>query len=344
MTSIKYISHGAQLTGGYLHEKHLAQNLAEHINATYTESRQWQYYETKKAHLNLLKWAYKESTASIQICVSRLALPIIFKNLFSNRKTLVIWHYYDDKDRKSKWLKNYYHLLVQTALFIAPKKLAFVAVAPFWKSYFEKEFKLKQVFYFPNLFDPKTYANLSLVKVEKQIHLGQVSFKNSAELFLLAELLFHKGYTCYFSTNDPKKVYQSKFYEVIYFENHTDFLNKMAESAYTLTMPAIAEGWNRIAHESLLVGTQVIGFNKGGLGDLLRGANALVVGTKPVNNQIEAFTLREFGSTPPPPSVVNALYIITNNITSAINQNFLNQFTTNQTSSYLEEISTWCKS
>ena len=343
MTNLTYISHGAQITGGYLHEKHLAESLAKTLNITLNETRQWQYFESKKAHFSLLLWAYKNANAHINLCVSRLALPSILKNLFNKKKTLVVWHYYDDKDKKSKFLRSYYHILVRVALFISPNKLAFVAVAPYWKNYFEKEFKLKKVFYFPNLFEPNSYAKYRGTAKKKQIHLGQVSFKNSAELFFLAEQLSGKGYECYFSTNDPKKVYQSKYYQVIYFENHADYLQQMAASEYTLAMPSIAEGWNRIAHESLLVGTQVIGFNKGGLGDLLRGANALLVGTKPVNNSVEAFSANLFGNTPPPPSVVNALYLILNKVSPPIHDEFLSHFRTDKTEEYLQEITQWCQ-
>jgi len=343
LTSLNHISHGAQITGGYLHEKHLSESLAKALGATHHELRQWHYFENKNAHISLLIWAYKNAHADINLCVSRLALPSILKNIFSKRKTLVVWHYFDDFDKKSKFLKSYYHLLVRVALLISPNKLAFVAVAPYWKNYFEKEFKLKKVFYFPNLFEPNVYATYRGTEKKKQIHLGQVSFKNSAELFYIAEQLANRGYTCYFSTNDPKKVYQSNYYQVIYFEKHTDYLQEMAASEYTLAMPAIAEGWNRIAHESLLVGTQVIGFNKGGLGDLLRGANAFIVGTKPIHPAIAAFSAKEFTNQTPPPSVVNALYLILNKAKAPIDEAFLATFDSHKTVQYLREITQWCK-
>ncbi|MCG9880374.1 MAG: glycosyltransferase family 4 protein [Bacteroidia bacterium] len=344
LQQLKYISHGEQITGGYLHEQFLAKSLANALNLPFVESRQWALFEDKKAHINLLKWAFNESDSLIQISVSRLALPIIIKNLFSSKKTIIVWHFFDAKDGKSKFLRRYYNWLVRLALFIPAKKLAFVTVAPYWTSFFKDEFKLKKVFFFPNLIEEKEYDLPQKFVNKKQIHLGQVSFKNSAELFLLAELLHNKGYQCYMSTNDPKKVYQSKFYEVIYFEKHSDYLQKMASSAYTLAMPSIAEGWNRVAHESLLVGTQVIGFNKGGLGDLLKGANALMIGTKPISAHIPAFIEKEFGSSQcPPPSVVNALYIVLNELNAPINKEFLHQFSVSKTQNYLNELVQWCK-
>jgi hypothetical protein len=342
LIKLNYISHGRQVTGGYLHEKNLAEKLSKALAIELHELRQWQYFENLQAHIKLLHWAFKMSDADLNICVSRLALPSILKNIFSNRKTLVVWHYFDEKDKKSKFLKTYYQILIRISLFIPSKKLAFIAVAPYWKSYFEKEFKLKKVFYFPNLFQPNLYEKFIGSSKKKQIHLGQVSFKNSAELFYLAEQLFVRGYFCYFSTNDPKKVYESAYYKVIYFNNHDEYLQHMAESEYTLAMPAIEEGWNRIAHESLLVGTQVIGFNKGGLGDLLRGSNAFMIGSKPINNQIEHFKTREFGNnTMPPPTVVNAMYLILNQIQAPINRPFLDQFNDNKAPEFIAPICDW---
>ena len=58
----------------------------------------------------------------------------------------------------------------------------------------------------------------------------------------------------------------------------------MAESEYTLALTRVNEGWNRIAHESLLVNTPVIGYVRGGLGNLLYGSGAITV-----HNAGEAF-------------------------------------------------------
>jgi RNA-binding protein YlmH len=57
------------------------------------------------------------------------------------------------------------------------------------------------------------------------------------------------------------------------------YLLEMASSEYTLAYIAINEGWNRVAHESILVGTQVIGVNKGGLGNLIAESGSLTAAT-----------------------------------------------------------------
>ena len=55
------------------------------------------------------------------------------------------------------------------------------------------------------------------------------------------------------------------------------WLSAVYDKYLQLRVLNFAEGWNRVAHESFLVGTQVIGPKLGGLGDLLSGANGHIV-------------------------------------------------------------------
>lgn len=108
-----------------------------------------------------------------------------------------------------------------------------------------------------------------LKTTKKQIHLGQWSFKNHPDVFEVAKQLTEKGYYCYFSTNFKDFAKKTNHYEVVYFEQFEDYLIQMAISEFTLALTAINEGWNRVAHESILVGTPVIAYAKAGLLDLV---------------------------------------------------------------------------
>jgi glycosyltransferase involved in cell wall biosynthesis len=52
--------------------------------------------------------------------------------------------------------------------------------------------------------------------------------------------------------------------------SHGDFPVFLAAMDVTVTIPSFEEGWSRVAHESLLAGTPVVGTDTGGLGELLR--------------------------------------------------------------------------
>ncbi len=328
-----------------MHEKHLAENLYKALGSDrfiYKELRQWKHFETIATQFKLFVWAFKNANAAVNVCVARLAIPAILRNLFNENKIIVVWHYYDTNDGKSKFLKNWYHALVNLATWIPKKKLCFVAVSPFWEQFFQDYFELKQVLLFPNYFDPIIYSNYQKIAKKKQIHLGQESFKNSREVFNLAKTLSEHGYLCYFSSNDPAKMKLHTDYEVRHFANFEEYLTEMAASEYTLAMPYVNEGWNRVAHESLLVGTQVIGFDKGGLGDLLKGANAFLVGEIEYTNTAN----ENYGKTiiESPSSIIEqVLTIILSNKQKPINLGFLKEFEMDKTGKALVPLLDWCR-
>ncbi len=278
---IKYISHGKHVTGGYLHEKFLFESLTEYyksnkIECNPVETRKWEFFEGFRAHLNLLFWAFKEANADINITVSRLALPVIVRNFFSNKKTLVVLHNYDPDDGKNYSLKIYYYLLFALLKFVSKNRVAIISVAHYWENYFKIKKGISSVFLFPNFFNAEAYLKYKSVQKNKSIYLGQYSNKNDKNIFELAKQLHELNYSCYFSTNDKSRVKVEPYYTIEFFEKFEDYLNKMAVCRYTLALTEINEGWNRVAHESLLVGTPVIGYERGGLGELLRGSHSLI--------------------------------------------------------------------
>nr|MBP6301735.1 hypothetical protein [Bacteroidia bacterium] len=111
------------------------------------------------------------------------------------------------------------------------------------------------------------------------VHLGQYSSKNDPALFDLAEKLHEDGYFCYFTTMQEREACKLEHYSVLY-EPREDYLTRMASSLYTVAFIRINEGWNRVAHESILVGTPVVGNDAGGLGDLLRESGSRLIADK----------------------------------------------------------------
>lgn len=55
-----------------------------------------------------------------------------------------------------------------------------------------------------------------------------------------------------------------------------DYILLLAASDVVLTMSTFAEGWNRTAHEAMLVGTPVVGSGSGGMRELLAGGGQLI--------------------------------------------------------------------
>jgi hypothetical protein len=276
-----YLSHGKYLTGGFLHEKFYAESLLAFLRSLghkieFEQIRENQFFDNWFAHLQLLLLGLKHSSANINLLVSRFALPALIKSIFTNNKYILVFHYEDERDKSSFVLKSYFKLFFVLLNLIKPQNLAILVVAPFWETYFRNKVKDFTVIYFPNLFSLKEYNSIKAVKQAKRIHLGQWSWKNDNKVFELADRLNELGYDCYFSTNNFDESGRFESYEIIA-EIRESYLKRMASSAYTIAFTAINEGWNRVAHESILLGTNVIGFNSGGLGDLLIESNSFIV-------------------------------------------------------------------
>ncbi|MFN4084174.1 MAG: hypothetical protein ACK4K9_11135 [Bacteroidia bacterium] len=269
-------------------------------------------------YIRLLLFGFFKANASINIVVARIALAAIIRNWFNTKKVIIVLHYFDERDGKSLLLKYYYKVLFYFIKNSNPQKVAVVVVADFWKQFFEK-LGFNKVFVFYNFFDPNVYKPYFGSTKENLIHLGQYSWKNDNEIFSLAQKLHKKGFKCYFTSNNKnEESLSTEYYKVIY-QNFIEYLDMMSRSRYTLAFTAINEGWNRVAHESMLVGTPVIAYGNGGLGELVKGANNFIV-----NNIDEAFV------------------IIINNEKAETDFNFLSRFNNTNAIKAINEIYIWC--
>lgn len=279
---IKYISYGILKTGGYRHEKSLFDTcVAYHQSKTNTEAilhRRKKLFTNIFAHLDLLIWSFFKSSGDINIVTARTAISAMLRNRFNKSEVWIVLHNFDPNDGKSKLLKWYYEQMFKMLKNSRHGRFKVLAVSPFWEKYFKEEKQIKHTYLFPNLFRLSVYDEVATDKKNGWVHLGQFSGKNDPEIIRLAQALSSDGYYCYFSTLDDNaaKTHNGK-YEIIKFFNFRDYLEHMARSCCTLALTGINEGWNRVAHESILVGTPVIGFDKGGLGDLLRESNSIIV-------------------------------------------------------------------
>lgn len=281
--TIKYLSHGLHKTGGYRYEQFLFDEICQHYKkenyrVKAISIRKEKFYKSFFQHLYLFFWANVKAQANLNIVVSRLALPAIFRNLFTIRKVYIVWHNYDENEAKSFALKCYYQCLFWMLRNFHFKNVQIITGAHFWVDFFSQKINHKnKVNYFPNLFDIHFYNAFQTKQKQNKVHLGQWHPKNDPAIFQLAEKLHQNGFTSYFSSLDASLVKEEKHYSIKHFENFESYLQCMAESEYTIAFTQLNEGWNRLAHESILVGTSVIGYNKAGLGELLQLSNSFKV-------------------------------------------------------------------
>lgn len=268
----KYISHGAFETGGYRLEKSLCENLGDVEEFRFREN-----YRGILGWIRLFFLSFSAAKADVVITVARLAWPVFLRNLFSKNKMILVLHNYDITDGKP----GLYYRLLDIFLRKAAKKpsrIALVVVAKYWSDFLKTHFGIdKNVFLFPNTFPMAKLAFYRdvVTKNKRLIHLGQYSGKIDKKAYrLLIHTLEARGFGCYFSSERDLKNVE---FPITVFNTHEAYLKQMALSAYTVILNSIDEGWNRVAHESFLVGTQVIAFPKGGLKELVETGNGFLV-------------------------------------------------------------------
>lgn len=272
---IRYLSHGSIKTGGYRHELFLAQTL-EQNNINHVLKVLRKPYDVQGAeHLKLQWWGFKNTFSKMVVVGGRLALVALLRNVFSRNRIYIVLHHFDTEDGKSTALKLYYDCLFHLIAYFK-KRVQIVVVSPYFQTFFQQQLE-RDILLFPNFFDTQYLSEFSTTHKKMLICLGQWSEKNSAEIFVLAELLTMRGYQCYFSSLNKNMAAQKEHYKITFIETYEGYLQQLAECRYTIAFPAINEGWNRVAHESILVGTTVIGLKKGGLGNLLEESNMLLV-------------------------------------------------------------------
>ena len=277
---IKYISYGKYETGGYKHELFFAEQLQQFLNqkgehVSLEIDRKNRFYTNPFAYLKLFLLGLTANT-NYNIVVARVALFAVLRYAFTQNKVYIVLHNFDEYDGKSFWLNLYYDALFFVLKNTKNDNISIVTVAPFWVKYFKEKIKHNiNVFHFPNFFDGEFYSDFIAVNKKKQIHLGQWSFKNHADVFEIAKQLTEQGYYCYFSTNFKDFATKTSNYEVVYFDQFENYLTQMALSEFTLAIIGINEGWNRVAHESILVGTPVIAYAKAGLLNLVNESKSI---------------------------------------------------------------------
>lgn len=268
--SIHYISHGLYETGGYLHETALCEALGGA-----TEIRFRRNFKGIFGWLLLFCKAFFVNPAPVSVTVARLAWPVYLRNAFNGSKIILVLHNLDKNDGKPKL----YFILLSAFIKLAKrrnKKIKIVVVSQFMRDKLEDEYGLKRkgisnaVCVFPNVFDTIKYDFYKDIsqKNTQLIHLGQYSEKIDKKAYHnLNFSLKNAGYVCYFSS--PIEINISDF-PITYFNTHEAYLKQMARSAYTVIVNSVEEGWNRVAHESLLVGTPILACAKGGVNEIIQ--------------------------------------------------------------------------
>ncbi len=276
---LTYVSHGAYSAGGHRHELFFANSIAQSLRFAGKEAelqilRAERNFRGPAEWMQLLGWCFISSQGDAVITTKLGAMPALLRQKLNPKKTLlIVMHYFDKRDWQGAAFKTYMAALIKYLRFAKPKKVGVVAVSPFYQKLFRRLLPGTAVFLFPNLFSAAEYVPYSTQSKSKDVILGQYSRKNDMDALVeLSSRLRAADYNPVafnIQTGDA----HSPHFEIKRFASKASYLQAMARATATIAFPAVNEGWPRMVHESLLVNTPVIGYHKGGLGDLLHEGN-----------------------------------------------------------------------
>lgn len=210
--------------------------------------------------------------------------PALFLNWsrVAESRKILMWHHYDPDAFAggSAGLSLFYSALFRRLLGHASSIDCLVVEGSYWRSFFTR-FPFRRIEIIYNAFDLSAYE----VDAARVSALRQKLNPQNRILVYVGQLLRYKGILDIhreLGCSDRYLLVGSGARDVdlplLHFSgSFEEYKHLLAACDVSLSMSKMWEGWNRTAHESLLVGTPVIGNGVGNSGELLEGAGQRIV-------------------------------------------------------------------
>lgn len=260
-----------QYTGGTLYEI----DAIESIKREYSISVNSNYIKKE----NTIKYFLKKHKRTIQadICVSD-PYVLAFNKLDYKKYNIAIIHHIDESLAKSSFLGK---LFLNQLLKNLKKVDLVVVVSKFWESYL-RTYGIQNIkiiynsyalldFTFEDQDAISLKERLKLDPKKPTIYLGKHTQGKGVD-----EILKHIDCSKFNLIASGKGAAQNDKYQSVFLsKKEFPMLLKIAD--VVLAMSTMPEGWNRIAHEAMLVKTPVIGSGSGGMRELLENSGQKIV-------------------------------------------------------------------
>lgn len=179
------------------------------------------------------------------------------------------------------------HPLVQGHHFLTLKNLIankknihrLIVISKYWQDYFfHLGFNNIEILYCG--FDPKKFviseSQIQEFKNKYNLHGKKIIYIGNSQRKKGADLVYNqlKNSDCFLVTSGNKDIDLPCLNLNL---NPTEYLCLLKSSQAVITYSQFKEGWNRVAHEAMMLGVPVIGSGLGGMGELLQGGNQKIV-------------------------------------------------------------------
>ncbi len=218
----------------------------------------------------------RASTPDADVVIKQ-PFPIVFGRRLPGAQIGVV-HHFDLAGAKSSPRFALFNAVLRRRL---REMDAVVAVSQFWKDYLERN-GCNNVHVIFNSFPTDEYQysqedvgnfleNYNIDSEKPIVYIGNAS--RSKGVYEVYEQLSDKDYTMIMTgrTNGAPDL------PVRYFNlTQRDYHLLLKASSVVVTMSRMLEGWNRVAHEALLLGTPVVGSGAGGMRELLTNGGQII--------------------------------------------------------------------
>jgi glycosyltransferase involved in cell wall biosynthesis len=197
-----------------------------------------------------------------------------------DKKILILHHYYNDEN-----IYPFLNAILKNRLLSNLNKFdSIIVVSEFWKKYFSSYINEDKIQVIYNSFDIDKIncikKNLHQAVFKKKYNIPDdriiVYAGNALKIKGYEEVIKQLDKNKYFIVTSGNKDKNSVLNHLHLVLDYTDFIQLLCCADITVILSKFQEGWNRIAHESLICGTPVIGSGVAGMGELLQKANQTI--------------------------------------------------------------------
>lgn len=271
--NIYYLLISKKRSGGGLYGRYIS-NLTE-IDTHYLLKK-----DSNNKFIKLFKYLFNLSRFQKNRTTNDTIIHLADSCFFINKrdKSILLVHHYDPIS-KNILIRLFQTFLQWNIVRNRDKIDSLIVVSEYWKSYFKKlGFTNITVIYNP--FEISLYRQRSLeeknsfikkYKLEGKpiVYLGNPQEEKGTDRSHNAL----KGLDVHFVTTGIEKIkLPVKHLELSFY----DYITLLQVSDVSVLMSQFKEGWNRVAHESILCETVVVGSGKGGMGELLDKSNQYI--------------------------------------------------------------------
>jgi glycosyltransferase involved in cell wall biosynthesis len=194
-----------------------------------------------------------------------------------DKNILLVHHYHPVSD--NILIRSYQKFLYWNMLRNIDKIDTLVVVSEYWKVYFLKMgFNNIKVIYNPfdiDMYAQKTYEEKERFKKKYQLEEKPIIYLGNPQKEKGTDKSYEvlKNLDVHFVSTGIQKIELPVKHLDLSFD---EYITLLQVSTLSVLMSQIKEGWNRVAHESILSHTPVVGTGRGGMGELLNKADQTI--------------------------------------------------------------------